>query len=76
MPKYNVTLTTSANTTVTVEADSPEAAYDAALLVDDLPTLCHQCTGGYRGAPELILGDDWDLPDGEQSNFITEEADQ
>lgn len=74
MPKYNVTLVTSASTTVTVEADSPEQAREAAQEAD-LPTLCHQCTGGYRsGSPELVLGDDWDVPHGDLDTFVTEES--
>ncbi len=69
MPKYYVTMTTSASTTVQVEADNPEAAREAALEADT-PTLCHQCTGGYRGAPELVLGDDWDVPEADLDTFV------
>jgi hypothetical protein len=75
MPKYDVVLVTSASTVVTVEADSIEEAREAALGGDvDMPSLCHQCAGGGRGnSPELILGDEWDVPtDFPLSTYITE----
>jgi hypothetical protein len=80
MPKYRVVLVTSASTSVDVEADSPEEAVVAA-QEGNLPGLCHQCAGGYRGYgnPELILGDDWDVPRGENdgplSDWVTEAED-
>lgn len=71
MAKYVVTLVTSASAAVEVEADSPEAALAAAREAD-MPSLCHQCSGG-RDRPELILGDEWGIPEGEPaSDFITE----
>lgn len=75
MPKYNVTLVTPATTVVTVDVPlgaSPEAIVQAALEADT-PGLCHQCTGGLNGAPELILGDEWAIPDGGSvSDYISE----
>jgi hypothetical protein len=76
MPMYRVVLVTSASTSVEVEADSPEEAATAA-QEGNLPSLCHQCTGGYRkGSPELILGDEWGVPrgegDGPLSDWVTE----
>lgn len=60
MPTYIVHLTTTAQTSVEVEAGSRAEAEQIALGTDT-PTLCHQCAGGYRGAPELTLGDEWDV---------------
>lgn len=59
MPKFNVTLTGYANTGHTVTANSPAEAAEKAL--EDIPTLCHQCTGGHFGKPELELGDEFEV---------------
>ena len=59
MPKYRVHLQTIAMTTVEVEADSKEDAYDKALDAD-MPGICAQCSGWGRDT-NLELGDQWDL---------------
>lgn len=61
MAKYNVVITTSANGTVEVEADSPEEAAEMVRNGDaDFPILCHQCTGFFR-KNSLELGDEWEV---------------
>ena len=59
MPKYRVHLQTIAMTTVEVEADSKDEAFDKA-LDGDMPTICAQCSGWGRDT-NLELGDQWDL---------------
>jgi len=64
MARYTVPMATWANTTVEVEVPDhvtdPEEIADLALEQMDPPTLCHQCTGGWRGASSLDLGDVWE----------------
>lgn len=60
MAKYIVDLQTRAFTSITVEADSPEDAYDKALDAR-LPTICAQCSGWGKESVNLELGDQWDI---------------
>lgn len=49
-----------------VEIDVPDEVTDSDDIVNlayeqnpDFPTLCHHCSGGQFGKPELELGDEW-----------------
>lgn len=58
MARYRVTLQTNAFAYVVVDADSPEAAEEAAMDAE-LPMLCAQCSGwGQRY--DLELSDEWE----------------
>lgn len=56
MPKYDVHMSSTANATVTVEADSPEQAEEVA----EFPSICAQCSGWGRDH-SLEIGDDWEI---------------
>lgn len=62
MPRYRVTLTTHANTTVEIDAPDDatlEEIAELAVQQNEGPTLCRQCSGGDFGHQHLDLGDDW-----------------
>lgn len=59
--KYRVTLKNTAYAYITVEADNPDEAIDAA-LDGELPYICAQCSGWGAGY-DLELGDEWQEPD-------------
>jgi hypothetical protein len=59
MAKYIVYLTTTASTSVGVEADDADAAVDAAESAD-MPTLCAQCSGWGQDY-SLELSDVWEM---------------
>lgn len=61
MTKYRVQLKTTAYAYVTVEADDPDAAIDAA-LEGEMPYICAQCSGWGAGY-DLELDDAWQEPD-------------
>lgn len=71
MPKYRVYLETVASTTVEIEADDKDAAYEAALS-EDMPTLCAHCSGMGQGRGMDMAGD-WDLPRGMSVDESVEE---
>lgn len=74
--KYNVVITTHANGTVEVEADSPEEAAEMVRNGDaDFPTLCHQCTG-YSRKNSLELGDEWEVVVEKDSTLAVYEVDE
>lgn len=56
MTAYNVYFITTASTSTTVEADSPEEAQEKADKFRDFPTICAQCSG-WGGRQSLDLGD-------------------
>ena len=60
MPKYRVYLQTVASTTIEVEAEDKDDAYDKATS-GDLPTICAQCSG-WGNSQNLDLGDVWEIP--------------
>lgn len=69
MRRVSVPMTTWANSSVIVEVPDdvtdPEAIAELARVKfhEDSPTLCNGCTGGHsQGAPELEIGDEWDIP--------------
>lgn len=77
MASYSVPFTTWANTSVVVEVPDdvtdPAAIIKAAerKLYDNAPGLCNQCSGGYRGASYLEIGDEWEVPTHDGAPDIT-----
>jgi hypothetical protein len=67
MARYKVYMRSVASTHVEVEADSVDAAVDAAYEAE-MPHICAMCAGmGYSRRPSLDLDDKWDVsedPDG------------
>ncbi len=65
MTTYNVSLRTWASTTITVDAESPQAAIDAALNAE-MPWICAKCAGMGSDDRNLELGDEWEpaVPEG------------
>ena len=55
MPKYFVTVPTTATAYRTIEADSPEEAIEQF----ETPSICAQCSGWGQDY-DLDLGEDWD----------------
>ena len=72
MAKYEVCLTTTASTIVTVEAEDEAEAIDLA-LTEGGPGVCAQCAGWGRSSSNsgIELGD-WDFPgsDQDQSDWV------
>jgi hypothetical protein len=60
MAKYIVYLTSSASTSIEVEAENPEEAGDKAWDAG-MPTICAQCSGWGRSGPGLDLSDVWEV---------------
>ena len=58
MPKYRVYLQTVASTTIEVEAEDENEAYEIAVS-GRMPTICAQCAG-WGGDQNLDLGDVWE----------------
>ena len=61
MPKYRVYLQTVASTTVEVEAEDKNEAYELAAS-GPMPTICAQCAG-WGGDQNLDLNDVWEGDD-------------
>jgi hypothetical protein len=64
MPKYRVWYSTTASTSVEVEADSPDDAREVANEAFESPMICAQCSG-WGQEHDLELGDDWEQDDSE-----------
>jgi hypothetical protein len=60
--KYDVYLTTTASTSVQVEAESEDEARDKAYNAE-MPSICAQCSGWGREGKSLELGDEWTVSD-------------
>lgn len=58
--QYTVSFSGYADTSVTVDADNLEDAQEKA-YEEMPPGLCHHCSGGYHGTPELALGDEFTI---------------
>jgi len=71
MATYRVYLQTVASTTIEVEADDPDDAYEKA-FDKRMPHICAQCSG-WRGGPNLELGDMWEIPEGMSVDEAVEE---
>lgn len=59
MAKFIVYLTTTASTSVEVDAEDADAAIDKA-YASDMPTICAQCSGWGRDT-SLEVSDNWDV---------------
>ncbi len=59
MSKYRVGLTSEAYAYVTVEADDPDSAIEAAF--EEAPTICAHCAGWGQLGWSLEIGDEWSL---------------
>ena len=73
MTKYQVNLEATVGFCITVEADSPDDAVEAAF--EQTPSLCAQCSGWGRNY-ELDLSE-WDVPrnsDGSEAPYLVEEV--
>lgn len=58
MTTYTVYYSTTASTSIDVEADSPEDAREVADESFEAPMICAQCSGWGQDY-ELEIGDDW-----------------
>lgn len=62
--KYTINLSAWASTAVDFETEETdperilEAFWDSC---PDMPTLCHQCSGGHRYSQNLNLADSWEI---------------
>ena len=72
MPRYRVYLQTVASTTIEVEADDPDEAYEKA-AGERMPQICAQCSG-WGGGQNLELNDVWDIPEGTSIDEATEKV--
>ena len=70
MTKYRVYLQTMASTSVVVEADTKEEAYEKSGEMD-MPTICAQCSG-WGQKYSLDLGDAWEVPEGDVEQYVEE----
>lgn len=73
MSKYRVYLQTVASTTIEVEADNKDEAYDKALN-EGMPHICAQCSG-WGGGQNLELNGDWDISEDSTVDESVEEVD-
>jgi hypothetical protein len=60
MPKYRVYLETVASTTIEVEAEDKDEAYEFVASAN-MPRICGQCSG-WGNDQNLELGDVWEIP--------------
>lgn len=72
MPKYRVYLQTVASTTIEVEAEDKNDAYEVATS-GRMPTICAQCSGWGKDQ-NLDLNDVWEIPDDDVEQFVEEVA--
>ena len=63
MAKYTVYLTTTAATSIAVDADDKESAEEAAY--EKVPTVCAKCSG-WGGGPGIDMGGEWVVEDVEE----------
>jgi hypothetical protein len=61
MSDYTFYFTTTASTSVTVEADNLDDAIDKAYGELGHPSVCAQCSGMFSDAPGIDIGGDWEL---------------
>lgn len=73
MAKFTVYLTTTASTSIQVEAEDREEAIEKAESVG-MPTICAQCSG-MGGDQNLDLSDVWDVDEvcDERGNVVEED---
>lgn len=74
MPKYRVYLQTVATTTVEVEADSKDDAYDKAVN-EPMPRICAQCSGWGNDQNLELNSDAWDIDQERGIDESVEEVD-